>query len=184
MGKLAAGVVHEVNNPLDGIMRYTNMLLDHVPDNSVEKEYLLEIKKGLQRIANTTHSLLEFSRQVNSGSVAHSRKISEISRLIDDALDCFPGKLDAIRVTRKFEHTREHIIDMGLHHVFSNIIKNAIEAMSGKGELLIETHEAGGMLSVSFQDTGVGIPDDISGKIFDAFFTTKIVNKGTKKLRH
>jgi len=179
VGKLATGVVHEVNNPLDGIMRYTHMLLDHAPEKSVEKEYLLEIQKGLQRIAHTTNSLLEFSRQVNSGSVVHSKKIVKISEALDDALDCFSEHLGGIHVVKKLGHPRDHIIDLGLHHVFLNIIKNAIEAMSGTGELLIETQETAGMFSISFQDSGVGIPDDIAGKIFDAFFTTKIVNKGT-----
>ncbi|MFA5101235.1 MAG: GAF domain-containing protein, partial [Candidatus Omnitrophota bacterium] len=72
VGKLAAGVVHEVNNPLDGIIRFTNMLLGQSDSHSVAHEYLLEIKRGLSRIENITRSLLQFSHQVNASAAKQS----------------------------------------------------------------------------------------------------------------
>jgi putative methionine-R-sulfoxide reductase with GAF domain len=64
MGKLAGGIVHEINNPLDAVLRYTNLLIEKDPDKSVAKEYLNEIKIGLTRMMNITRSLLEFSQQL------------------------------------------------------------------------------------------------------------------------
>lgn len=179
VGKLAAGVVHEVNNPLDGIIRYTNILLHQINNDSIIREYLLEIKKGLNRIANTTKSLLEFSHQVNS-SVPRKKIYVNIHELINDSLDVFSNKLrDTIQINKKFKESIPRLLDLGLCHVVMNLTKNAIDAMPEGGTLEIATDITDSMVSVSFKDTGMGISDELKKHIFEPFFTTKSIDKGT-----
>ncbi len=177
VGKLAAGVVHEINNPLDGIIRYTNILLEKMEHNSSVREYLMEVKNGLNRIANITKSLLQFSHQVNSPS---SRRYADMHQLIDESLNMFNGKLNGtIKIEKEYKEKLSRILDLGLEHVFVNIIKNALDAMPSGGQLKISTDLNDSWVGVSFKDTGSGIPSEYKERIFEPFFTTKTMDKGT-----
>ncbi|MFH1413948.1 MAG: ATP-binding protein [Candidatus Omnitrophota bacterium] len=179
VGKLAAGIVHEINNPLDGIIRYTNILLGHIENKSIAREYLTEVKKGLNRIGNITHSLLEFSHQVNSNGFNFKRYV-EIERLIEESIDILNGKLkENVRITKKYKESIPKVLDLGLQHVVLNVIKNALDAMPTGGELEITTDMDNLNLRLDFKDSGPGIPEDIMNHIFEPFFTTKDVNEGT-----
>jgi signal transduction histidine kinase len=180
VGKLAAGVVHEVNNPLDGIIRYTNMLLTKSGLDTVAHEYLLEIKNGLNRIAKTTKSLLQFSHQVNSES-GRSRPSVSINELITDSLDAFKNKIDLnnIRIHLALDSRLPQVPDLGLSHVCINIIKNAVDAMPEGGALEICSGSSKEAIFLKFKDTGCGIPDEIKDQIFKPFFTTKSIINGT-----
>jgi signal transduction histidine kinase len=181
VGKLAANVVHEVNNPLDGIIRYNNMalfLLEQMEGASVAKEYLLEVKGGLSRIAKITKSLVEFSQLVNS-KANDLRKMSEAHSLLDESLLHLKEKIHSGIIVRKNYHKDEvRIHDIGLSHIFVNIMKNALEAMPEKGSLEISTRLDDSDFEVSFKDTGSGIPADIQHFIFEPFFTTKGKSEG------
>lgn len=179
VGKLAANVVHEINNPLDGVIRYTNMILEKVEEGSVTKEYLLEIKKGLNRILNTTNSLLKFSHQLNSIHTS-SGKYIDLKHLINDAIEIFKWRTDTnkIKINTEFGHAAPQILDLGLQHVVINIIKNGLDAIGESGTLEITTKISGGCLNLSFKDSGHGIPKEIMGRIFEPFFTTKVEGKG------
>ena len=177
VGKLAAGVVHEINNPLDGVIRYSNILLDQLKDNSIAREYLLEVKKGLHRIANITKSLLEFSHQINS---TKSKKYVDLHQLIDESLDLLREKRNGnIRLNKKYTNNLLRVLDHGLSHIFVNMIKNAFDAMPDGGELEVTTDLKDNLIEICFTDTGLGIPADIRERIFDPFFTTKSIDKGT-----
>ncbi len=177
VGKLAAGVVHEINNPLDGVIRYTNILLDQLKDNSIAREYLLEVKKGLHRIANITKSLLEFSHQINS---TKAKKYVDLHQLIDESLDLLREKRNGnIRLNKKYIDILLRVLDHGLSHIFVNIIKNAFDAMPDGGELEVTTDLKDNVIEICFTDSGLGIPADIRERIFDPFFTTKSIDKGT-----
>jgi signal transduction histidine kinase len=180
VGKLAAGVVHEVNNPLDGIIRYTNILLNHINNDSIAREYLLEIKKGLNRIARTTRSLLEFSHQVNSGA-PKTKTYVDIHELINESLDIFKNRIqvNTIEVKKYFSGSMARIADFGLTHVCINMIKNAIDAMPEGGILEIATAVKDDSVLISFKDTGTGIAEEIKKDIFEPFFTTKSIDTGT-----
>ncbi len=179
VGKLAAGVVHEINNPLDGVIRYVNMLLGQITENSVAREYLLEAKKGLARIANITKSLLEFSHQVNSNR-PEIKNYVDIHNLIEESLDVLGQKLNAkVAVNKNYKEGLPRILDFGLSHVFTNILKNALDAMSDGGRLEISTDIEDLMVTVSFKDTGIGINLEVKERIFEPFFTTKSIEKGT-----
>jgi signal transduction histidine kinase len=148
-------------------------------DNCIAKEYLLEIKKGLNRIANTTKSLLEFSRQVNNKSL-QVKKYADVHKLIDESLDILKDRLsEDIRVNKKYKKSIPAILDFGLQHVMINILKNALDAISSEGIIDISTDIKDSMLEISFKDNGTGIPFEIREYIFEPFFTTKPTNKGT-----
>jgi two-component system, NtrC family, sensor kinase len=178
VGKLAAGVVHEVNNPLDGIIRYTNMLLSQADTNSVTREYLLEIKRGLSRIENITKSLLQFSHQVNSHSAKYA--YSDVQGVIEDSLCAFVGRIsENIRVHRKFNVPGLQVLDFGLAHIFVNLVKNAIDAMPEGGSLTIDTAVRDEQLVITFADSGIGMHESVLAHIFEPFYTTKAQDKGT-----
>ena len=179
VGKLAAGVVHEVNNPLDGILRYTNILLNQIEEHSIAQEYLLEIKKGLTRIGGITKSLLEFSHIINSDSSKVARYIS-LYDVIDESLETLKEKLNGnIRIVKRYEAVLPRISDMGISHVLVNLIKNAIDAMPKGGTLEISTELKDAVIYIRFKDTGMGIPLEVKKRLFEPFFTTKPLGKGT-----
>lgn len=179
VGKLAAGVVHEVNNPLDGIIRYTNILLAQLENNSVAREYLLEIRKGLHRIGNITKSLLEFSHLVNADAIK-IKKYVDLHSLIEESLDACYSKLnDSISINKKYQTGLPRVLDFGMSHVIMNMIKNALDAMPKGGALEITTEMKELTVQISFKDTGIGIPTEIKERIFEPFFTTKAIEKGT-----
>ena len=179
VGKLAAGVVHEINNPLDGIMRYANIIYQQVDTNSIAHEYLLEMKKGLSRISNITNTLLEFSHLVNSDGPKF-KKYVKISDVIEDALDALKSKLNgSIAVIKNYDHSLPRVLDMGLYHVLANIIGNAIDAMPDGGILEISTTLKDEVLHVGLKDTGTGIAPEVKERMFEPFYTTKNIGKGT-----
>ncbi len=177
MGKLAGGIVHEINNPLDAVMRYTNMLVERDMDVSVAKEYLAEIKVGLTRIFKITRSLLEFSQQLNDNK---RHEYVGVNDMIEEALSLFRHTLfmGHINISKNYEDALPKIIDKGLCRVFTNIIKNAFDAMPDGGTLKISTAVEGENILISFKDSGSGIAQEVREKIFTPFFTTKPIGQG------
>ncbi|MCM8774101.1 MAG: ATP-binding protein [Candidatus Omnitrophica bacterium] len=175
IGKMIGGFVHEVNNPLDGIIRYVNLALDCLDEDSLVKSYLTEAKKGLNRLVRFVKALLDFFWGL-------SLKDKEINILeaIEEAFlmrcNCF--SLHNIKVEKFFPSSLPHISDFGIKVVFDNIIKNACEAMKEGGVLKVTVLLENGGIKISFKDNGVGIPKDIQEKIFEPFFTTKSMGEG------
>jgi len=177
LGKLVGGLVHEINNPLDGIIRYINLALDSTEEDGIVKEYLLEAKRGLNRIVNIVRSLLDFSWSLSS---SHSR--IDVNRLIDESLFMLSHYLFSyqIEVSKRLTTPLPKLPDYRLKLVFTNIIKNACEAMKDKGgKLSITTGIRDGNILITFSDTGPGIPEDIQERIFEPFFTTKRMGEGS-----
>lgn len=181
MGKLAAGVVHEINNPLDGVIRYANILLEQMDSNSLAREYLLEVKNGLTRIANITKSLLEFSRQVNNAGPSRVKKYVDLHLVIDETLGILikERRGSNIQITKKYATGLPKIHDLGISHVVINLLRNALDAMPENGKLEILTRVNDAALEILIKDNGTGIAKEIREHIFEPFFTTKDVNKGT-----
>lgn len=177
MGKLAGGIVHEINNPLDAVMRYTNILSEKNIGTPLAAEYLKEIKIGLTRIMKITRSLLEFAQQLKD---SERREYADVNESIEEALSLFRHPITAsrIKIEKNCSPSLPRVIDKGLCRIFSNLIKNAIDAMPNGGVLKITAFRAGGYLCISFGDTGCGIPDDIRENIFTPFFTTKPIGQG------
>ncbi len=176
LGKLVGNFMHEMNNPLDGVIRYVNLAFDCSEENSIIREYLGESRTGLTRIANIVRSLLDFlwsnSREV--GKIDVNFILME-SIFVQKHTYIYRG----IEVEKVLDENIPLIPDHGLQIVFNNLIKNACDAMEKGGTLSISTELRGDSIEIKVSDSGKGIPPEIRGKIFEPFFTTKKKGEGT-----
>lgn len=175
IGKLAGGIAHEFNNPLDGVMRYTNLCLEHVKDDEIVRGYLLEIKHGLHRMANIVKNLLACSRN----EVPTEENI-DFQQALDRSLVGLQTDFAQknIVIERNIQSDLPPIPDLGLERVLTNLLRNAIDAIPNSGKIFIEAKCQNNMLHIKIQDTGVGIPSSETEKVFEPFYTTKAINKG------
>ncbi|MCK4277376.1 MAG: cache domain-containing protein, partial [Phycisphaerae bacterium] len=180
IGQLAAGVAHEINNPLGGILLLSRLILRKGTAEGIDKENLERIAKEAERCQNIVQGLLEFARQREPKT--ESANINELVEKTTSLLEN-QALFHNIEIVKRFEQDlRPVCVDVSqMQQVFFNIIMNAVEAMDGEGTLTICTHEAGegGRVEVSFADTGCGIPQENLEHLFEPFFTTKEVGKGT-----
>ena len=179
VGKLASKVAHELNDPLDGILRYVNLAMRIVEQENLEKpkEYLTQCRKGLMRMVQIVSELLEFSRSTYTPS-----EYIGIEQIIEDAIKTMGSKAEAlnIRISRNYTSGIPQIRSGNLFQVFRNLTKNALDAMPDGGELRISTHlAADNTIVAEFHDTGTGLPPENTEAIFEPFFTTKDKGKGT-----
>lgn len=178
VGKLAAKVAHELNNPLDGILRYINLAMRVVGEDGDERavRYLDECRKGLMRMVQIISELLEFSRSTYS-----AYETADINKVVEDAVKAMAvtaGRA-SVKVVTDYAPDMPTIRGGNLFQVFCNMIKNAADAIEGGGTLYIKTRLDDRELSVEFRDTGQGLPADHMSQIFQPFFTTKENGKGT-----
>jgi signal transduction histidine kinase len=179
VGRLAARVAHELNNPLDGTLRYVNLCARVLADTNDEKvlEYLEQARQGLLRMTRIVSELLTFSR---SGPVLEQS--GNINWIVDEAIRSMNGPADqnGVAVVAGFhDDTKMPTLEGAkLFQVCCNLIKNAIDAMPDGGYLTVTTGLVGGDVVIRFEDTGKGLPDD-SERVFEAFYTTKPVGQGT-----
>ncbi|MDZ7378650.1 MAG: ATP-binding protein, partial [candidate division KSB1 bacterium] len=179
VGQLAAGVAHELNNPLGGILLYANLLLEKAKDGDPIKEDLQVIVRETERCRRIVRGLLDFSRQTKL-----EMTLTDLNRIINTTLDLVVTQaiFKGITVTRNLSPLLPKVmVDVGqMQQVFINIIMNAAEAMAGNGSLEVTTSvQDNSYVVTSIRDTGPGIPEEIRSKIFDPFFTTKPLGKGT-----
>ena len=180
IGKLAAGVAHEINNPLAGILLYGSLVLEELPPVAAARENVEKIMKQTTRCKDIVKGLLDFARQAEPKIELH-----DINKLVEDTLSLIQSQslFHNIRVNKTLCRHLPYIAVDGaqMQQVFMNIILNAAEAMEEHGDLDIETSliEDGRFVAIRFSDTGCGIPAAILDKIFEPFFTTKSVGHGT-----
>jgi two-component system, NtrC family, sensor kinase len=178
IGLLAAGIAHEVNTPIAGISSYTQMLLKDTPSSDKRKSILEKIERQTFRAAEIVNGLLSFSRL--SGS---EFKEVDINQLIDESLNLLGHQLqlNRIKVDSRFDRSLPAVYgNLGkLQQVFINLFLNARDAMPSGGELEIQTGMNESMIVVDISDTGTGIPEEDLKRIFDPFYTTKPIGKGT-----
>ncbi len=179
LGKLAAGIAHEINNPLGGVLIYTHLLLEDADKDSSEYENLKKIVKETTRCKDIVKGLLEFSRPKEPEMIP-----TDIHDALNRALAIFePQSLfQNIKIEREFSEVPRIIADSSqLQQVFTNIISNAAEAMAGSGLLTIRTSldKQTDRIRIEFTDTGHGIKPENMTRLFEPFFSTKEVGKGT-----
>lgn len=177
LGKLASKVAHELNDPLDGILRYINLAIRSLEGEGFEKpkEYLSRCRQRLMRMVQIISELLEFSRSAHT-----SFEYVTVEQLIEDAIRIMDAKAEAsrVRILRNYAAGMPQIRSGNLLQVFCNVIKNAFDAMPDGGELRISARVAAGNTAVvEFRDTGSGFPAENVETMFKPFFTTK--EKGT-----
>ncbi len=179
LGKLAAGIAHEINNPLGGILIYSSLLMEDLSGEDPKRGDLARIVQEAGRCKEIVKSLLEFARQTEL-----RMEPTDINRAIMEGLFFLENQalFHNIRIIKKLDPFLPFVKGNAgqLKQVFMNIIVNAAEAIHGSGTLTITT-SAGDRKSVfvEFTDTGEGIPEENLTRIFDPFFTTKDVGKGT-----
>ncbi len=178
IGKVAGKVAHELNNPLDGILRYVNLSLRTIENEHPEKatDYLLHCRDGLQRMGKIITELLEFSRSTHLAF-----ETSTIDKLLEDALRSleFPLRNIDVRLVREYTGSTPHFKSEALFQVFCNLIKNAADAMKEQGRLTITLRQTTKDWQVEFLDTGTGFDPDMIDNMFKPFYTTKPMGRGT-----
>ena len=178
LGKLAAGVAHEINSPLTGILTYSSLLLQAKKEGDPEKEDLEVIVNETNRCKMIVKGLLDFARQTEP-----RKALFDINEVIDKSINLIShqASIQNVKIERKIKpNLPKTMLDVGqIQQVFINILLNAIEAMPQGGTLTVSSEIEDKVAAIRFTDTGIGIPQENLPKILDPFFTTKKQGKGT-----
>lgn len=181
-GRLAAGVAHEINNPLGGVMNAVARLRrdDVTPERKIK--YLDICEDGLKRIQETVRRILDFSRKRReTGAVRVTEPLMQSVELVRHLLD--PAGIRLAVQIEPDDGRENHLVvsaDPGdLQHVYLNLLMNAVDAMANGGTLTVRAYQAVNWVIVEIEDTGIGLTIDELSASFDYFHTTKPVGKGT-----
>ncbi|MCU0612486.1 MAG: ATP-binding protein [Candidatus Eisenbacteria bacterium] len=175
MGQLAAGIAHEVNNPLGVVLLYAHLLLDQCEPGSPLREDMALIAQQADRCKKIVAGLLDFARQ---NKVV--RQPVNLADLVDRCLKAIQIP-ESVRV-EVFREPGPVVADLDadqITQVLINIITNALDAMPSGGTLAVRTSGDDQVVRCAVADTGVGIPEANVGRVFEPFFTTKQMGKGT-----
>jgi PAS domain S-box-containing protein len=182
LGSLAAGVAHEINNPLGGILIYASLLMEEfAAEDDPRVQDLKRIVEEGSRCKEIVRSLLEFGRQTES-----TLELVDINKAINDGLFFLEHQaiFHDVKIVKNFDPSLPLVQgnQNQFKQVFMNIMVNGAEAMSDEGGTLTittGTSPDASSIFIAFHDTGMGISREIQSKIFDPFFTTKGLGKGT-----
>lgn len=176
MGTLAAGVAHEVNNPLASISSLIQMMKGSATEE--DKQKLDIISTQIQRITRVTKDLTDFSRVRPA-----ARSLVDVNTVVEAAirLASFDSAFQNLDLKRSYAEDPQMIFADAdqLQQVFLNLLLNARDAMPDGGELSVRTSQSADELTVSIEDSGSGIDESVRKQLFDPFFTTKPAGKGT-----
>ena len=176
LGQLAAGVAHEINNPLGTITIYAHILLKGMEADDPRRDDIMLIISEAKRTKDIVQGLLSFAREtkLKPGD-------ADINELLEDTLGLLVNQslFQNIKIKKEFFRDLPTIFADAtqLKQVFLNIILNAAQAMEGKGDIAITTWQDKNDIKIKIRDTGPGVPPEHVGKLFNPFFTTK--EKGT-----
>jgi PAS domain S-box-containing protein len=178
IGKLAAGVAHEINNPLGGILNCLYNLRKGAVSSDRQEEYLVSMDDGLRRVQKIVRQLLDFSQQHEP-----ELNVTDINGVVERVLVLTNHALleNHIRLEKQlgtnlpFLMVDAHMMEQ----VLMNLILNAIQAIKGHGTITLRTRLLDGACAIEVHDSGSGIPPHVLPRIFDPFFTTKGTGEGT-----
>jgi len=179
LGKMAAGVAHEINNPLTSILINAHLLLERCGDEEDVRENLTLIADETTRCAQIVKGLLDFARLTPSRAAP-----TDINDVVERTIQLLEKQASVrnVRIEKNLDRALPAIdLDKSkIQQVFSNLAINAIEAMPEGGALVAATRLSrdGTHIEIVFTDTGVGIPKENIPKLFDPFFTTKSFGTG------
>jgi len=181
LGQLAASVAHEINNPLAGVLVYTQLLSKKVTGDAFKKEealgYLSKMETEVGRCSRIIRNLLDFARQTEP-----MLRLVDVNQVIEQVLAMVghQAQLQNVEVVKEFSPSLPKVMaDFDqLQQIFTNLTLNAIQAMPDGGRLTIRSSAVDGEVRIDVQDTGCGISKENMSKLFTPFFTTKAKGKG------
>lgn len=180
LGKLAAGVAHQINNPLGGITLFAKLMLEEYELEEAAQDDLHRILRDAERARNTVKELLEFTRQTR-----HLMRPNNINEALNRTLFLLENQtiFQNIELKKEFQEDLPLVRSdaQQMYHLMMNLILNAAQAMDGDGVLTLKTFYRSRKDRVCFEvsDTGPGIPEEALAHVFEPFFTTKEEGKGT-----
>jgi signal transduction histidine kinase len=177
IGRLAAGVAHELNNPLDATLRCVRLTQERVAGDAEAEEYLDLAHTGLLRMADIVQSLLTFSR-----NAALEQAPQSLAALIAEAVASVRLAIGSTIPTLATDIGAEldtASVPRGLHQVITNLLRNACDASASDTTVSVCARRDDDRILIQVKDRGDGIPDDVLARVFEPFFTTKDPGKGT-----
>lgn len=178
IGKLAAGIAHEINNPLTSVLTFSNLMLEQCPPDDPRYDRLKLMARETDRARTIVRQLLNFGREsvIKPVKININQPVTEIAESLV-AQEAFKGIELSLKLAENLPEVYADPAQFG--QVVLNILLNAIHAITPPGRIEVETRQAGKSIEVIFVDSGKGIPDEHLHKIFDPFFSTKAATKGT-----
>jgi signal transduction histidine kinase len=181
LGQMAASIAHEINNPLAGVLVYTQLLSKKIASDTFKEEealdYLSKMESEVNRCSRIIRNLLDFARQKEL-----MLRLVDINRVLEQVLSLVghQAQLQNIEVVKEFSPSLPNVMaDFDqLQQVFTNLTLNAIQAMPNGGKLTLRSSVVDTEVKIDVQDTGCGIPKENLSKLFTPFFTTKEKGKG------
>lgn len=175
LGQLTAGIAHEINNPLGGLLNCVRNLQDDPENSELRARYLPLLDKGLHQIESTMRQLLNFGR-----NEPLQLRMVDVDEEIRQCFSLLEFRMKSIELALDLGVTSPLCIDTeAIKQIVVNIGLNALQAMKDGGLLSVSSRCTEDILTMVFTDTGIGIDDETLPKIFDPFFTTKEVGQGT-----
>ncbi|MBF0506809.1 MAG: HAMP domain-containing protein [Nitrospirae bacterium] len=177
IGTLAAGIAHEINNPLTSVLTFSNLMLEQTPEDDPRRGRLQMIAKETARASNIVRQLLSFARETPVTLVK-----SDVNQPVREIIDSLIAR-DAFKDIELTTDLSGDLPDISadaerLGQVVLNMMLNALHAITPPGKIHVLTRLKDGFVEILFSDTGCGIPEENIGKIFDPFFTTRDAIKG------
>jgi signal transduction histidine kinase len=173
LGRITAGVAHEVNNPLAGLLNCIDTLRKHPNDKELIDRYLPVLDQGLHRIKEIVHNLLVGLRIEEGDEVVGIDHIDKLRDLIRADI----GERD-IKIIWENEAREDLSIPGKLEQIVYNLLRNAVEILADGGIVTFRMYQKGPYLTIEVADNGPGIPASIRNQLFDPFFTTKTNGTG------
>ena len=179
MGQLAAGVAHEINNPLGTILLFSDVMYKEAPEDDPRRDDLKMVINETTRCKNIVADLLNFARQQEVLA-----QDTDVHTLLEQAVEGVSRQpaFEGVEIMRQFSPDLPTIQadPAQLQQVFVNLLNNAAEAMEGSGTITLATRPMNSQwVEIKVSDTGRGIPEENLGKLFTPFFTTKALGRGT-----
>jgi len=178
IGQMAAGIAHEIDNPMASLFSLVQLLKRANPDEESEARLGL-MQQCIERISKTVREVVDFGRPIGPEDWAEG----DVVKCIEDTVKllCYDRRARNVEVSMDFEPDlpKTLIIEHQLQQVFMNILVNALDAMGGRGSLKVRGRHLADMIEVTISDTGEGMRPEQIQHIFEPFYTTKAGQKGT-----
>jgi signal transduction histidine kinase len=171
LGEMAAGMAHEIRNPLGGIQLYASLLAKDVAEQPPSLELVRKISAGVKRLEALVSQVLQFTREMTARMI-----VTDVSDVIDQAIELAAQSLMSRGVTCQADGprpTQSRVDPLLLGQAVLNLVLNAAEAMEPGGTVSVRWGNLDNRLKIEVRDIGPGIPPNVMDKLFNPFFTTK-----------